>query len=117
DGVRKIEVDAPPARPDPSPFVAHFLRRAGCDVTRRQIAEARILTLEVVVAFLLRNVLRRTRIALLLRHPDSAVVAQRLRHQRKFRLILTALRNAGWMDLRVTRIREIRAVAIGPPDR
>ena len=50
DGVAEVEIDAATARPDTAPFVAHFFRGARRDVARRQIAEARILALEIVVA-------------------------------------------------------------------
>src|SRR5207253_7679525 len=58
DGVPEIEIHAASAFTDAAPFVAHLLRGARRDVTRRQVAEARILALEVVVAILLGDVVR-----------------------------------------------------------
>src|SRR5438034_8948672 len=81
DGFGEIEIDAAPARTDAARFVAHFLRRPRGDVARSEIAEARILALQVVIALAWRDFLRRPFVALLPGNPDAAVVAQRLRHQ------------------------------------
>ena len=53
---------------------------------------------------------------LLLRHPDAAVVAQRLGHQRQLGLVIAADRDARRMNLRVAGIGEARAALVGAPD-
>ena len=107
DGVGEVEVDGAAGRPDAAPFVADRLGGARGDVARNEVAEARVAALEEVVALALGNVARRARVAGLLRHPDAAVVAQALAHQRELGLVLAALRNAGRMDLHEARIREV----------
>ena len=83
DGVGEIEVDAAAARADAAALVADLLGRPRSDVARGQVAEARIFALEVVVALRLGNLVGLPLVARLLRHPDAAVVAQRLGHQRQ----------------------------------
>ena len=118
DRVAEVEVHAAPAGTDAAPLVAHFFRGARRDVARREVAEARILPLEVVVALRLGNLRRRLRaIFLPLRHPHAAVVAQRLAHQRELGLMLAAHRNARRVNLREARIRERRAALVRAPDR
>ena len=75
DGVGEIEVHAASARPDAASFVAHFLRRARRDVPWRQIPEARVLPLEVVIPLAFRYLVRHALISAPLRHPHAAVVA------------------------------------------
>ena len=55
------------------------------------------------------------RVALFLRHPDAPVVAQRFAHQRELRLMIAADRDAGRMNLRVTRVREACAFLVSAP--
>ena len=75
----KIEINAEPAGADAAAFVARFLRGARGDVARREIAEARIFALEIIIALGFGNLARRPLVASsLLRHPNAAVVAQRL---------------------------------------
>ena len=73
--------------------------------------------LEVVVAVGLGDLVGRPGLVGVLRHPDAAVVAQRLRHQRELRLEVVGLRDAGRVDLRVAGVGERRAPAVGPPRR
>ena len=118
DGVGEVEVHAEAALTDSPALVAHTLGGAGRDVTRAEIAEARIDALEIVVAILLRDRPRRLETVLLaLRHPDAAVVAERLRHQGQLRLVFAADRDARRVDLRVARVRHAGAALVGAPDR
>ncbi len=82
DGVGEIEVDAAAARADAAAVVARFLGRARGDVARRQVAVARVLALQVIVALALRDLARVALVAGLERHPDAAIVAERFRHER-----------------------------------
>ena len=50
-----------------------------------------------------------------LRHPDPAVVAQRLAHQGQLGLVLTGHRDAGRVDLGVAGVGEVGALAVRPP--
>ena len=56
------------------------------------------------------------RVLLFLRHPDAAVVAQRLGHERELRLVVAADRDAGRVNLRVAGIGEAGAALVGAPD-
>ena len=118
DGVREIQVDAEAGPgPTPRPLVRHLLGRARGDVARHQVAEGGIAALEVVVALVLGDLVRRARVALLLRHPDAPVVAQRLAHQRELALVVAAHGDAGGMDLREAGVGEGGALLVGAPDR
>src|SRR5262249_20762026 len=118
DGVREIEIHAAAARTYAASFIADFFRGARCDVAWREIAEARVLSLEIVIALRLGDLVGRLRtIFLPLRHPHPSVVPQRLAHQRELRLMLACDRNARWMDLREARIRERGAAFVRAPDR
>src|SRR5205085_4557532 len=94
DCVSEIEINAATAGTDSASVVARFFRSARCNVARREISEARVFALEVVIALRLRNLLRTARVALRFRHPNAAVIAQRLRHQRQLRLVIAGLRDA-----------------------
>ena len=113
---REIEIDAPAAGSDAATFIADFLGTARSDVAGREIAEARVLPLEVVIALLLRNLIGAAGVAGSFRHPDAAVVAQRFGHQRQLRLKIAALRDARGMNLRVAGIRKVSAAPIRAPD-
>ena len=54
-------------------------------------------------------------VARLLGHPDAAVVAQRLAHQRQLRLVLATDRDARGVDLGVAGVGEQRTLAVRPP--
>ncbi len=113
----EVQVDAEPGLADAAPGVARFLRGTRSDVARREVAEARVLALEVVIALFLGDVSRCPRVTRLLRDPDAPVVAQRLAHQRQLRLVLAAHGDARRMDLRVARVRERRALLVRAPIR
>ncbi len=82
----------------------------------REIAEAGVAPFQVVVALRLGNLVRGAGVPGLLRHPDPAVVAERLAHQRQLRLIVAALGDAGRVDLGEAGIGEVCAALVGPPD-
>ena len=90
DRVLEVEIDREPALADAAAVVARLLGVARRDVARHEVAEGRVLALEVVVALVLGNLIGRPLVALLLRHPDAAVVAQALAHQRQLRLVVAA---------------------------
>ena len=117
DRIAEVEVHAVLLRADAVPGVDLDLGGARRDVAGREVAEARVPALEVVVAVRLGDLVRRAGVVDVLRHPDAAVVAQRLRHQRELRLELVALRDARRVDLRVAGVGERRAPAVGPPRR
>src|SRR5213079_1527923 len=81
-----------------------------------EVAVARVQPLEIVVPLLIRNLVRRSRIALLLRYPDAPVVAKRLAHQCQLGLVWSAFRNAGGVDLGETGVRERGTTLVGAPD-
>ena len=102
---------------DAAALVAHLLGVARRDVARDQVAEARVLALEVVVALVLGNLVGRPLVARLFRHPDAAVVAQALAHQRQLRLVVAGDRNAGRVDLGEAGVGEQGAALVRPPRR
>ena len=72
---------------------------------------------QTCIAVRLRDVYGIAPVALGLRHPDAAIVAERFAHQRQLRLVIAADRDAGRVDLRKTRIGKQRAFAVRAPDR
>ncbi len=116
DGVREVEVDALSAGADAAPLVADVLGGAGGDVARHEVAEGGVDPLQVVVAFVLGDLGGRPGVALGLGHPDAAVVAQRLAHQRQLGLVVAGARDAGGVDLGEAGVGEVRAAPVGPPD-
>ena len=115
DGVGEVQVHRQAALADATPVVADLLGVARRDVARHEVAEARVLAFEVVVALVLGDLFGRPRVALRLRHPDAAVVAQALAHQRQLRLMVAADRDAGRVNLREARIGEERAALVRAP--
>src|SRR5690606_17091046 len=116
DGVGEVEVDAEAARSDAAPVVARLLGRARGDVARREVPEARVFALEVIVALGLGDLVGGALVARGLRHPAAAVVAERLAHERELRLVIAAHRDARRVDLREAGVRERRALAVRAPD-
>src|SRR5579871_3762445 len=114
--IAEIEINAAPSRSYASAFIANFLRCSGSNISRSQIAKARITAFEIVITLALGNLVWRTIIALRLWHPDAAVIAQRLRHQRQLRLMLAALGNARGVNLCEARIRKQCSPPVRPPD-
>ena len=55
DGIRKVKIDAPPARADAAAGITGFLGRTGGDVPGREVAVAGILAFEIVIAVRLRD--------------------------------------------------------------
>ncbi len=117
DGVGEVEVDTLSARPHSPALVTDVLGGAGGDVARHEVAEGRVDALQVVVALVLGDLVRGTVVALGLRHPDPAVVAQRLAHQRQLGLVVAGARDAGGVDLGEAGIGEVGTAPVGPPDR
>src|SRR5262249_29780105 len=116
DRVGEVEVDAVTTRAHAPALVAHPLGGTTGDVTRHEVAEPRVLALEVVVALVLGDLAGAPPVARRPRHPYAAVVAQRLAHQRELRLMLTGHRNAGGVDLGEARVAEGGALLVGAPD-
>ena len=115
DRVGEVQVDPEPARADPATLVADVLGRAGGDVAGHQVAERRVDPLQVVVAVVLAGSPARVALVLpRLRHPDPAVVAQRLAHQGQLGLVLTGHRDAGRVDLGVAGVARSRRPCGGP---
>ncbi len=115
---RRRNRDRRPGRssPTPRPSSQTCFGIARSHIARNQVAEAGIAALQIIIALVFRNLVRRPLVALLLRHPDAAVVAQRFAHQRQLRLIIARHRNAGGMNLREAGIGEQRAALVRAPD-
>ena len=114
DRVLEVEINAAPARADAAAFVANFLGAARGNIARGEVAVARVFALEIIIAIGFRDVVRRPgAIFFPLRHPDAAVVAERLGHESQFRLVVAADWDAGRVDLGVARVGEKRAFLVG----
>ncbi len=114
DRIREVEVNAESAGADTAALVAGFLRAARGNVARREVAVARVFALEEIIARVLRHFVRRLgAVFLALGHPHTAVVSQRLAHERELALVFTTHRNARRVDLRVAGIREERPALVG----
>src|SRR5205814_9310129 len=83
----EIEVNAAAALANAAALIANFLGAARRDVARRQVPEARIFSLEIIVAFVFGNLLGRALVTGLFGNPDASVIAKRFRHERQFRLV------------------------------
>src|ERR1700682_6162730 len=99
DRVGKIQIDAESSLTHTSTLVTNFLGCAGCNVARREVAEAGILPLEKVVALRIRDLPWIALVPGFPGYPDSPVIPQRFAHQRELRLIFSADRDAGRVDL------------------
>ena len=115
DRVGEVEVDPEAAGADPAALVADVLRGPGRDVAGHQVAERRVDPLQVVVALGLRDLPWVALVLPALRHPDPAVVAQRLAHQGELGLVVPADRDARRVDLGEARVGEVGALAVRPP--
>ena len=116
DGIGEIKIYAQTCFADAAAFVANSFRVAGGDVARDEIAEARITALKVVITLGFRDLVGRSLIAGFERHPDAAIVAQRLAHQSELRLIIAGDRDTSGVDLRKARIGEESPAAVRTPD-
>ncbi len=116
DRVGEVEVDAVLERSHTSAGVHFALGRPGSHIPRHQVAEGRVATLQEIVAVGHRDVVGGALVSRGLRHPDAAVVSQRLGHQGELGLELVRGRDAGRVDLGEARVGECGSLAVGPPD-
>src|SRR4029077_6551164 len=117
NGIREIQIDALPVRPDAAPFVAHFLGVSRRDIAGHEIAETRIAVFQIVVAFAFGNITRSALVVLFFRHPYAPVIAQRLGHQCQLRLMLASEWDARRMNLREARVAKKGSAPMRTPDR
>ena len=118
DRIRKTQVHPPARRSDAASFVTDLLGATGGNIAGREVAETWVLSFQIVVAFLLGDLIRGTLVAFLFGYPYSPIVPQRLGHQCQFRLVLASMRYAGRVNLCKARVGEsgsaqIRAVTGG----
>ena len=119
DSIREIEEHGLTRLVHTETGVATLLGGAGSDVTRHEVTEGRIAALQVVIAVRLRDLggldfmlAELLHILFLLRHPDTAVVTQRLGHQGQLALLVAVDRNTSRVDLREAGISEISTLTI-----
>ena len=116
DGIAEIEVDRQSASPDAASFVADLLGVARGHVARHQVAEARVLALQEVIALGLGDLAR----ARACRPSSGTQTRPSLRsdfaHQGELGLVVARDRNAGRVDLREAGIGEERAALVRAPD-
>src|SRR6266567_2828024 len=100
DRVGKIEINAAPAGAYTAGFVANFFRRARRNIAWREVAVARIFSLEIIIAICLTDFAGSlVAIFLAFRNPDASFVPQRLGHERELGLMFATDRDAGGMNL------------------
>src|SRR6188474_437931 len=74
DGVFEIEIDRQAAVADAAPFVGRLFRVSRGDVAWHEVAKRWVLALEIIIAVVFGDLVGRSLVALLLWHPDAAVV-------------------------------------------
>ena len=116
-GLAQIEIDAVSAGADAAALVAHGLHRPRGQVARHEVAVARIAAIEEVVALGLRDGVGPAVVTRPDRHPDAAVIAQGLRHERELGLMGAGRGQARGMELHEPGIGERGAAPVRPPDR
>ena len=119
DALREIEEHSKTRVVYAESLVATLLCGTRGHVARNQVAEGGIATFQVIVAIFFGNVrtaflscLQCLSIFNLLGHPDTAVVTQRLRHQREFRLLVAVYGNTSGMNLHVRRVGKVGTLAV-----
>ena len=119
DGVFEVQINRQTRSINAETGIATLFGCTRSHVARHQVAERRIATLQIEIAVFVGNVGRfflagtySLSIFFLFRHPNAAIVAQRFRHQRQFRLEFAVYRNTCRVNLCKTRICEIGTFAI-----
>ena len=104
--------------------IATLLGSTRRNVPGNEVSEGWVTALQVVVSVFFRDIICAHgafadcfRVFLFGRHPDAAVVAQRLRHERQLGLVLSGHRNARRMNLREAGIRHVRPFLVRLPSR
>ncbi len=120
ESLREVEEHGQTGVVDTIALVGALLGGTRGNVAGHEVTEGRIAALEVVVAVFLRNVaaLNLTTLQLLgvfklLRHPDAAVVTQRLRHQCELRLLVAMHGDTRRVNLNEAGIGEVGTLTIG----
>ena len=119
DGGLEVEVYGQTGLVHAVACVATLLGGARSHVARHEVAEGRVAAFQIVVAVLLGD-LRGFELAgadglhvlEFLGNPDTAVVTQRLGHQRQLRLLVAVNGDAGGVDLREAGVGEAGALAV-----
>ncbi len=119
DRLREVQIDGQTSVVHAEALVAALLGGTAGHVARNEVAEGGIAALQIVVAVLLGNVPRLDLVLLqllgvlnLLRHPDTTVVTQRLRHQCQLRLLVTMHGDTGGVNLHVRGICKVGTLTI-----
>ena len=104
------------------PGIATLLRGTGSHVAGNEVTEGRITALEVVIPILLCDFgcllepcTEFLHVLFFLGHPDTAVVAERLRHERQLALVLAVHGDAGGVDLREAGVGEHGPLLVALP--
>ena len=116
-GIAEVQVHAVLERAHTMARLDLFARRSGRDVSRGQVAVRRVLTFQVVIALVLRNLMGRALIVGVCGHPDPTIVTQRLTHQRGLGLPVRTHRQRGRVELDERGRGEIRPALVRPPGR
>ena len=100
--------------------VAALLGGTRCDVAGAEVTEGRVAALQIEVAVVVGDVGRAflagadsLGVLFLLRHPDAAVVAQRLAHQSQLALVLAVHGDTGGVNLSESQVGQICALLEG----
>ena len=119
DSLAEVKEDSQTGVVDAVSLVATLFGSTRSYVTRHQVTKGRITTLEIVIAIFFGDIttldltgLQTLCILQFLRHPDTTVVTERLRHEGQLTLEITMLRDTGRVDLRVAGVSEQGTVAV-----
>ena len=119
DGGLEVEEYGQPRFVHAEACVAALLGGTRSHVARHEVTEGRVTALQVVVAVFFGDVRRflgpradGLHVFEFLGNPDTAVVTQRLRHERQLRLLVAVYGDAGRVDLREAGVGEAGALAV-----
>ena len=119
DSLREVEEYSQTGVVHAESLVAAFLSGTRSHVARHEVTECWIAAFQVVVAVFFGDVrallgacLQCLGVFNVLRNPDAAVVTQRFRHKGELRLLVAVNRNTSWVNLHVSRVCKVSALAI-----
>src|SRR2546423_1699901 len=72
--IREVQIHTQPGLTCSTAFVTHVFRVTRSDIARHEVTKARVTALQIVIALLLRDLIRSPLITLCLRYPNAAVV-------------------------------------------
>ncbi len=122
DGIGKVKVDSQTCGADAVAGIATLFGGTGGHIAGHQVAESGIAAFQIVVAILFGDVIGTLLAAtdglgilLLLGHPDAAIVAEALTHQRQLGLVVAVDGDAGGVNLHIAGVGKSGAFLVAHP--